>query len=122
MQRFGDATADPKAWLDGVHHTAILFQLVNDDASLQLLEVAVKLVLQPQVDERCNKSTRTTVLELQRSGENIGKYESHHHSKSIYPLGAQRIKVHKHDTRFGTSGKLFDSATGLNLKNLIRSS
>ena len=51
-------------------------------------------------------------LELQRSGENIGKYESHHHSKSIYPLGAQRIKVHKHDTRFGTSGKLFDSATG----------
>lgn len=34
------------------------------------------------------------------------------HWKSIYPLGAQRIKVHKHDTRFGTSGKLFDSATG----------
>ena len=28
-----------------------------------------------------------------------------------YPLGAQRIKVHKHDTRFGTSGKLFDSVS-----------
>ena len=62
VQLFGDATAAPKAGLDGVHHAAVLFQLVNDDRALQLLKVAVKLVLQPQqVGKRCNKSTRKQI-------------------------------------------------------------